>query len=161
MKKRSKHGKAKFLQRLNGIETVLTQGQRVESREFRTHLKHSHTEAEELLWNYLMNATMRKGQRGIKFVQQLPIGPYFADFCCPRAKLVVEVDGVYHDRQKEYDEKRDDFMAGHGLLVLRFRNDEVLADIQAVLSKIYSIAIERRNVSTYKRGLTLIREIEV
>jgi very-short-patch-repair endonuclease len=112
------------------------------------------------MWNYLMNATRRKGQRGIHFVQQLPIGPYFADFYCPRAQLVVEVDGGYHDRQREYDEKRGDFMAGHGLLVLRFKNDEVLADIQVVLSKIYSIAIERRNVSTYKRGLMLMREMK-
>jgi very-short-patch-repair endonuclease len=148
-------------QRLNEIETALKQGQRVVPQKFRMHLKHTHTEAEQLMWNYLMNAARRKGQRGIHFVQQLPIGPYFADFYCPRAKLVVEVDGSYHDGQEEYDQRRDVFMAGRGLLVLRFKNEEVLADIQAVLSKIYSTAIERRNLSTYKRGLALVREINV
>ena len=70
---------------------------------------------------------------------------------------MVEIDGAYHDGQIEYDKRRDDFMTGHGFLVLRYKNEEVLADIQVVLSKIYAIAIERRSVSTYKRGKRLIR----
>lgn len=144
MNKHKKHGYAKFQERMSNIEMALKYGYRVEPRKFRMHLKHNHTEAEKLMWNYLMNSTRRKGQRGIRFVQQFPIGPYFADFYCPRAKLVVEVDGGYHDHQKEYERRRDDFMAGRGLLVLRFKNEEALADIQVVLSKIYTTAIERR-----------------
>ena len=149
LKKSKKRGYAMFQRRLNEINTSLKQGDRVESREFRTHLKHSHTKAEQLMWNYLMNAARRKGQRGIHFAQQFPIGPYFADFYCQRAKLVVEIDGEYHDLQKEYDQRRNDFMAGRGLLVLRFQNQEVITNIQTVLTKIYSTAIERRR---HKKG---------
>jgi very-short-patch-repair endonuclease len=158
-KERNDISNAKFKERLDEIDTALKQGQRVDKQKFRKHLKHSHTEAEQVMWNYLSNSSMRKDQKGLKFVQQLPVGPYFAEFCCPRAHLVVEIDGDYHGRQIEYDKRRDDFMTEHGLLVLRFKNEEVLADIQAVLSKIYAIARERRNVSTYKKGKMLIRTL--
>jgi very-short-patch-repair endonuclease len=150
-KERNDISYAKFLERLDEIDTALKQGQRVDKIKFRTHLKHSHTEAEQLMWKYLKNSSLRKGQKGLKFVQQMPVGPYFADFYCRRARLVVEIDGTIHTGQIEYDKRRDDFMTGRGFLVLRYKNEEVLADIQSVLSKIYAIAIERRTVSTYKR----------
>ena len=143
---------AEFKERFNKIETALKQGQRVDKKEFKTHLKHSHTEAEELMWRYLNNASRRKGQRGMRFRQQFPIGPYFADFYYQKAKLVVEIDGGYHDRQIEYDKRRDEFMSERGILVLRYKNEEVLADIQAVLSKIYIIAQERRKIQHIRRA---------
>jgi very-short-patch-repair endonuclease len=131
-------------ERLDEIETAIKQGQRVDKKKFRTHLKISHTETERLMWKCLRNSHLRKGYKGLRFFQQYPIGPYFADFCCLIAKLVVEIDGDSHESRIEYDKKRDDFMTGHGWLVLRYRNEEVLVDIQAVLSKIYAVAIERR-----------------
>ena len=67
----------------------------------------------------------------------------------------MEIDGDYHDGQVEYDKRRDDFMTERGILVLRYKNEEVIADIQTILSKIYTIAIERRNGSTHKTGLKL------
>lgn len=113
-------------------------------------MKHNHTKAELLCWKYLSNAREKKEQKGLKFVQQAPIGPYFADFYCRRARLVVEIDGDYHDGQVKYDQRRDNFMTERGIMVLRYKNEEVLADIPTVLSKIYAIAKERRDVSKYK-----------
>lgn len=77
--------------------------------------------AEGLLWLEL------KGRRlgGHQFVRQHPIGPYFADFCCRRAKLVVEIDGAQH-ADSAYDRRRDEFMRAKDYSILRFWNDGVL-----------------------------------
>jgi len=140
--------------KLDRIESLLKQGQKIPPRAFMRHLRHNRTEAEQLLWRYLANAALRKGQRGMRFKQQVSIGPYFADFLCKKKRLVVEVDGGYHDSQKEYDQSRDDFMTTHGYLVLRFKNDEVMADIQSVLSNIYLECARSgaRLAQAYKRG---------
>lgn len=151
-KQREDTSNAEFKERLHKIDTALKQGQRVDKKEFKTHLKHSHTEAEQLMWRYLNNASRRKGQRGMRFKQQYPIGPYFADFYYRKAKLIVEIDGGYHERQIEYDKRRDEFMTGRGLLVLRYKNEEVLADIHEVLTKIYAIAQERRKFQPKKQA---------
>ena len=77
--------------------------------------------AEGLLWQDL------KGRRlaGHQFVRQYPIGPYFADFCCRKKKLVVEIDGSQH-ADSQYDRRRDEVMRSLGYSVLRFWNDDVL-----------------------------------
>jgi very-short-patch-repair endonuclease len=82
------------------------------------------TEAEVKLWNHLR----RKQIRGLRFFRQRPIGNYIVDFYAPEAKLVIEVDGGqrYEEEGLEYDEKRDAFLEGHGLKVIRFYNlDEI------------------------------------
>ena len=77
--------------------------------------------AEGLLWQEL------KGRRlgGHQFVRQHPIGPYFADFCCRKHKLVIELDGSQH-ADSAYDRRRDEFMRARGYSVLRFWSHEVL-----------------------------------
>ena len=77
--------------------------------------------AEGLLWQDL------KGRRlgGHQFVRQHPIGPYFADFCCRKKKLVVELDGAQH-ADSAHDRRRDEFMRAHGYSVLRFLSHEAL-----------------------------------
>jgi ribonuclease HI len=87
-KERNDTSNAKFKECLDKIETALKHGQRVDKKEFRTHLKQNYTKAEQLMWRYLINAARRKGQQRIHFVKQFPIGPYFADFYCQRAKLI-------------------------------------------------------------------------
>jgi len=73
--------------------------------------------------------------KGYWFYRQKPIGEYIADFYCPKAKLVVEVDGGQHYSNEviEYDKVRNEYMAGLGLRVLRFTNVDVLTNVEGVI----------------------------
>ena len=77
---------------------------------------------------------------GLKFVRQHPIGPYFADFACRQAKLVIEVDGATHSTAAElkHDHTRAAFLHQQGYRVLRISNDEVMNGIYEVLTLIRS-----------------------
>jgi very-short-patch-repair endonuclease len=88
-------------------------------------------EAEERLWSELRSRRLN----GHKFVRQLPIGPYFADFACREANLVVEVDGSQHAGSKR-DIVRDEMMNANGWSVLRFWHADVLKDRGSVLETI-------------------------
>ena len=85
-----------------------------------------------------------KGRKlgGYHFIHQHPIEPYFADFCCRRAKLVVEVDGSQH-AQSSYDRRRDEYMRAQGYSVLRFGAHEVIKYRTAVCQTILA-ALEGR-----------------
>ena len=90
------------------------------------------TPAEAALWEAL-----RHGQlAALKFRRQHPIGPFFADFCCPAARLIVEVDGPIHQGREEEDASRQRFLERRKYRVVRFRNEEVLHDVQSVLERI-------------------------
>src|SRR3982074_2202745 len=73
---------------------------------------------------------------GHKFRRQLPIGPYFADFACLEARLVVEVDGDHHGDQLVYDARRDRRLSELGFGVLRFWVAEVDENIEGVIDSI-------------------------
>jgi len=90
------------------------------------------TPAERLLWMQLRNSQIE----GRKFRRQHPIGQFVADFCCPSAKLVVELDGGIHGAQLEEDRTRQSFLEGRGYRVLRFPNGDVLRSPGAVLAQI-------------------------
>jgi very-short-patch-repair endonuclease len=93
------------------------------------------TAAEAKLWQVLRNRKVE----GAKFARQDPIGPYFADFCCRAKKLVIEIDGVTHDTPESvaYDFNRTTWLKGEGYRVIRFRNEDILAEnIDAVLETI-------------------------
>ena len=94
-------------------------------------LRQVENEAEERLWWELRGRRLN----GYKFVRQLPIGPYFADFACREANLVVEVDGSQHEGSKR-DVVRDETMNGNGWSVLRFWHTDVLAERESVLKTI-------------------------
>jgi len=72
------------------------------------------------------------------FYRQKPIGGYITDFYCPKAKLVLEVDGGQHLTSDaiEYDKIRDEYMAITGLKVLRFINTDVMENIEGVVEEI-------------------------
>ena len=72
---------------------------------------------------------------GHKFVRQLPVDPYFADFACREAALIVEVDGGQHSESSR-DEVRTAFLAAQGYSVLRFWNNDVLTNPQGVAESI-------------------------
>jgi adenine-specific DNA-methyltransferase len=86
------------------------------------------TVAEARLWNALR--ARRLG--GWKWKHQVPWGPYFLDFLCVEAGLVVEADGGQHGDQVAYDARRTAYLARSGLRVLRFWNGEVLTNLDGV-----------------------------
>jgi very-short-patch-repair endonuclease len=103
-------------------------------------LRQSDNDAEDKLWRELRNRRLN----GHKFVRQLPIGSYFADFACREAKLVIEVDGSQH-AESEYDEKRNIYMTGQGWSVLRLWNVDMFGEMEPVLETILA-ALEGRLV---------------
>lgn len=90
------------------------------------------TLAEQVLWKALRGRALL----GLKFRRQHPVGPYILDFFCPAARLVAEVDGDVHDEQIAYDAARTLHLNAYGYRVVRFRNEEVLSDLPAVLNTI-------------------------
>lgn len=99
-------------------------------------LRRRETPAERVLWQ----ALRRNRLRGLAFRRQHPLGPFVVDFYCPARRLVVELDGEVHDDQAEQDEARTERLIAFDYRVIRFRNDEVLADLHAVLAAIMSAA---------------------
>lgn len=97
-------------------------------------LRRRMTEAEKHLWFHL------RGHRlgDYKFRKQAPIGRYVADFVCLAERLVVEVDGGGHQLQTSADQVRDRWLNANGYRVLRFWNNDVLGNIEAVLTAIVS-----------------------
>jgi DNA (cytosine-5-)-methyltransferase len=95
-------------------------------------LRQNMTLAEQRLWQHL------RGKRlaGYKFRRQQPLGTYILDFVCLEAKLVIEIDGGQHAEQTTYDAQRSHYLQQHGLTVLRFWNNEVLQQTEAVLTAI-------------------------
>jgi len=92
-------------------------------------LQRNMTPAEVKLW-----ARLRAHQlNGIHFRNQHAIGKYVVDFCAPRKKLIIELDGSQHLEQKEYDSERTVYLESKGYKVIRFWNSEVMNDIEGVL----------------------------
>jgi poly(A) polymerase len=96
------------------------------------------TEAEDSLWQ----ALRRKQLDGLVFRRQHPINRFVVDFYCPAKNLVVEVDGAIHDQSREMDRARQEFLESLGLHVLRFSNDAVLHNSDAVLNRIRAAATD-------------------
>ena len=91
------------------------------------------TEAEAALWEVL-----RANQLGEKFRRQHVIGDFIVDFVALNSKLVIEVDGAYHNNaeQMEADKLRSDFLNEAGFKVLRFTNEQVLQDTDNTIKEI-------------------------
>lgn len=115
-------------------------GKRKRARE----LRRDSTEVETRLWQLLRGRQIN----GLKFVRQFPVGPYFADFACREARLVVELDGGQH-ADSAHDVRRDAFMIAQGYKVLRFWNTEVTENIEGVIERIVAAidAASRRRPS--------------
>ena len=96
-------------------------------------LRVNQTDAETVLWNRLRNRQIE----GYKFVRQQPINGHICNFVCRERSLVVEVDGGQHNESTD-DVVRDRWLADEGYRVLRFWNNDVLGNIEGVLSQIQS-----------------------
>jgi very-short-patch-repair endonuclease len=94
-------------------------------------LRRDATEAEKRLWQYLRQPPFKQHH----FRRQATIGPYFADFATHQTKIVIEVDGGQHSGSAS-DEVRTRYLETNGYRVLRFWNNDVLANISGVLATI-------------------------
>ena len=88
------------------------------------------TEAENRLWYHLRERRLA----GFKFVRQLPIAHYYADFACRELMLVIEADGGQHGSAR--DAHRDVVLKQEGFTILRFWNHDILSNTAAVLQAI-------------------------
>lgn len=103
-------------------------------------LRHHQTEAETKLWQTLRSHRLEN----IHFRRQHAIGAYIVDFCAPRQKLIIEVDGGQHASQQKYDIERTEFFESRGYRVLRFWNHEVMENLDGVVRMIME-ALEKKN----------------
>ncbi len=83
-----------------------------------------------------------RGRRlaGLKFRRQHPIGPFVADFCCPDRRVIIELDGEIHNTQHDRDAEREALLRAAGYHVVRFTNEELLADLPRILTIIQRAA---------------------
>ena len=103
-------------------------------------LRRKSKNAERIFWSAVRNRKID----GCKILRQHPIRCvvdgrkriFIADFYCAERKLVVEIDGPVHDRQKDYDELRTQVIERLGMKVVRFTNGEVVRDSANVLRKL-------------------------
>ena len=104
------------------------------------HLRDNMTETEILLWEELKN----KKLLNYKFRRQHPIGNFIVDFYCHKLKLVIEVDGAYHNhfKQIELDNDRSEILEFQDLKIIRFTNDEIMNNISCVIQEIKTIVFK-------------------
>ena len=124
---------------MNNDERTMFYGATAKTFEFATILRKSETAAEKHLWEKL-----NKKQLGYKFRRQHPIWIFIADFYCHQLKLVIEVDGGIHlsSDQTEYDIAREEEIEQFDIRVIRFTNEQVLDNIDAVIEEIRKIIKE-------------------
>ena len=103
-------------------------------------LRKESTLAERKLWSRIRN-----NQLGVTFRRQHAVGNYIPDFCSPRAKLIIELDGSQHLEQAAYDEERTKYLESIGYKVIRFWNNDVMNKIEAVILAITSAIEDESN----------------
>ena len=101
---------------------------------FRRNLRRKETNAENIFWQQVRNGKLN----GFKFKRQHSIGNYIVDFYCASEMLIVELDGGVHNSkdQKEKDRLRDENLIAINFKILRFKNQEILTDINKVKQQI-------------------------
>ena len=97
-------------------------------------LRRKQTDAEKALWAKLRNRQLQ----GVKFRRQQPMGSYIVDFVSFERKLIIEINGGQHneDKMKERDAERTTRLRETGYRVIRFWNNEVLANLEGILERI-------------------------
>ncbi|MBI1686967.1 endonuclease domain-containing protein [Caulobacter hibisci] len=98
-------------------------------------LRRSQTLAEKTLWTLVRNRRLG----GFRFLRQVSIDRYFADFVCEAGKLIVELDGATHEGREDYDENRTRVLELFGYVVLRFPNERVMADPGGIAEDILAV----------------------
>lgn len=92
------------------------------------------TPAERVLWNQI-----RRNRIGTRFRRQYPTGPYVLDFVSLRKKIVIEVDGPWHDLSSPREMRREEFLVSRGFQVLHFSNDQVFFRLEQVIEEVVAV----------------------
>ncbi len=114
-------------------------------------LRKNPTESEQALWKHLRMRQLG----GYKFRRQQPIGPYIVDFVSFEKRVIIEVDGGQHSQQVEYDSKKTVWLEDQGYRVLRFWNNQVLKEIEAVkaiISKVLEDGVNTPHLNPPPQG---------
>jgi len=98
----------------------------------RRELRKNQTDAERIFWNRIRDGRFF----GLKFKRQYGMGSYILDFYCREKKLAIELDGSQHIENVDYDNERTKYLNSFGITVLRFWNNDVMRDMDAVLESI-------------------------
>ena len=116
------------------IEKTMFYGASYSVFEKAKYLRENMTQAEKILWERLKN----KQILGLRFKPQHPINQFIVDFYCHRIRIVIELDGEIHDKKeiKEYDINREWEIENYNIEILRFKNYQILEEIEQVLNKI-------------------------
>ena len=110
----------------------MTRAQFMDNAARARHLRKNLTDAERALWHIL-----RRQSSGFRFRRQAPIGPYIVDFVCFEKRLVIEVDGGQHAQLVDYDAARTAWLENEGFKVIRFWNNQVLEEMDAVRDAVW------------------------
>jgi len=102
-------------------------------------LRRSAGDAARKFWSRTRNRRLG----GFKFRREVPLGPYIADFLCPEARLIVEIDGDQHAEVQTYDAARTRYLERLGYAVIRIPTHEVLHDIAQMLDPVHLAVYER------------------
>jgi very-short-patch-repair endonuclease len=102
-------------------------------------LRNNATFAERKLWQHIRNRQLA----GVRFNRQVPIGPFICDFAARTAKIIIELDGGQHAVTSAEDERRTRFLMSKGYRVLRFWNNEIVENIEGVLTVILTTLSDR------------------
>ncbi|MBI3005913.1 MAG: DUF559 domain-containing protein [Ignavibacteriales bacterium] len=122
-------------------------------------LRKRQTLAEADVWKRLRNRQFL----GKKFLRQHPIfftyegdeSFFIADFYSRELKLVIELDGKHHELQKDYDSFRTHIINDLGLLVIRFRNEEIDGNVNHVLGQLKSIILSQAEQNSNSPSLLI------
>jgi very-short-patch-repair endonuclease len=109
----------------------------IKLKRYSQELRKNMTDAERLLWSKLR----RKQLRDCQFYRQRIIGSYIVDFYCPKAKVIIEVDGSqhYNEEGNRRDKAREDYLKKLGMKILRIPDTEVFKNLEGVIEKIYGM----------------------
>lgn len=105
-------------------------------------MRRSMTDAEKKLWHELRAHRLM----GLGFRRQYPVRGYIADFACPAHRLIIEVDGSHHGRDdiSKRDARRTSTLEADGWMIVRFWNDDVLQNLEAVCNHIVTVIQQRK-----------------
>jgi len=118
-------------------------------KKYSRELRSSMTDAERLLWSKLR----QKQINGLQFYRQRIIGEYIVDFYCPKAKLIIELDGSQHYTEKglRSDRIRDKNLNSKELCVMRFSDRDIFENIDEIMERIF-VAVIPFNLPLEKGG---------
>jgi very-short-patch-repair endonuclease len=115
-------------------------------KQFAKQMRAEPTKAERLLWRRLREDIALSGSH---FRRQALMGPFIVDFVSRKARLVIELDGGQHDEQGAADARRTRQIEASGCRVLRFWNNDVLGNIEGVLTELQSALTPTPNPSPH------------